>query len=138
MSIADDHLAVVRTVAEYCRRCDDGRFDEFGRLFAPDAQLVVRGEVIHGRDAIRDVIAALQTPERRGRHLVANVIVDIAGDAASVESDFVFFRSNTAGTLDAVNTGRYLDDLERVGGDRRLTRRAILLVAAAVPDAGHR
>lgn len=134
MSVADDHVAVLRTVAEYCRRCDDGRFDEFGLLFAPDARLVVRGEVTVGRDAVRDAIAALQTPDRRGRHMVANVVVDLDGDRATVESDFVFFRPNAAGTLDAVNTGRYLDELARVDGEWLFTCREIVLVEAAAPD----
>jgi 3-phenylpropionate/cinnamic acid dioxygenase small subunit len=130
----DDHVAVLRTVAEYCRRCDDGRFDEFGSLFAPDAELVVRGNTTHGRDAIRDTIAALQTPDRRGRHMVANAVVDLVGDNASVESDFVFFRPSTSGTLDAVNTGRYLDELARIEGEWVFTRREILLVEVSASD----
>jgi 3-phenylpropionate/cinnamic acid dioxygenase small subunit len=127
MSTADDQLAVTRTVSEYCRRCDDGRFDEFTRLFAVDAQLVVRGQVTRGAEAISATIAALQTPERRGRHMVANTVVEISGDRASAESDFVFFRPRPDGTLEAVNTGRYLDEFVRDGDGWQFSRREIVL-----------
>ena len=136
MSVSDDQLAVMRTVSEYCRRCDDGRFDDFTRLFAGDAQLVVRGQVTAGAEAIGAVIAALQTPERRGRHMVANTVVEISGDRASAESDFVFFRPRSDGTLEAVNTGRYLDEFVRDGDGWQFSRREIVL--AETPNAPER
>lgn len=132
MTRADDHLAVLRAVAEYCRCCDDGRFGDFALLFAPDARLVVRGAETHGRDAITASIAAMQTPERRGRHVVANSVVDLDADRASVESDFVFFRY-VDGTLQPVNHGRYLDELVRDGDDWVFARREIVLVEGPSP-----
>jgi len=128
MGAAEDQLAVLRTVSEYCRCCDDGRFDDFTRLFTADAQLVVRGQATDGRDDITAVIAALQTPERRGRHMVANSVVEVAGDRATVESDFVFFRPNADGALEPVNTGRYLDELVLRGDTWLFARREIVIV----------
>jgi 3-phenylpropionate/cinnamic acid dioxygenase small subunit len=130
VTAVEDHLAVLRVIAEYCRRCDDGRFGEFAQLFADDAQLVMRGQVAHGPDEITATIAALQTPERRGRHMVANTVVELAGDRASAESDFVFFRAGADGPLEAANSGRYLDEFARDDTEWRFTRREIALVEA--------
>ncbi len=135
MTAVEDHLAVLRVIAEYCRRCDDGRFAEFAHLFAPDAQLVMRGQVVHGPEAITATISALQTPERRGRHMIANTVVELAGDRASAESDFVFFRARAAGPLEAVNSGRYLDEFTRQGQEWRFARREISLVEAVPAEA---
>src|SRR6185503_289256 len=76
-SVLHDELAVHRVLARYCHTIDDGAFDEFGALWADDAEFVLRGTVTRGRDAIRDAIEAMQPAERRGRHLTLNAVVDV-------------------------------------------------------------
>ena len=45
MTTADDREAIARTLAQYCRTCDDGRFDALAQLFADNAELVIGDEI---------------------------------------------------------------------------------------------
>jgi len=102
--------AVRRIHAAYSQACDDGRFEDLAALFADDVELVSNDMVIaRGRAAARDWIAAAQPPERRGRHLVANAVIDVlAPDSARAEADFVFLAPKPEGLV-AAATGRYRD-----------------------------
>lgn len=111
---ADDTTAgegIRRTLARYCLFCDDGRFDDWSRLFTADTRLHVMGTTHQGRAAAQDFIERGQPPERRGKHLVANTLVVIAPDdlTARAWSDYVFLDRTGAVT----STGRYHDELVR-------------------------
>lgn len=107
---------VRRTLAAYCQTVDDGRFDDFAQLWAPDAVLRVAGDEILGRAAIRAWIERAQPPERRGKHVTVNPLIDVeAADRARVSSDFVFLARTGGGYVVSV-VGRYLDVLEPHGG----------------------
>ncbi|MFM8304232.1 MAG: nuclear transport factor 2 family protein [Actinomycetota bacterium] len=120
-----DHEAIARVVARYCHLLDDGRWDEFADLWATDAELVLRGEVVRGRDAIRRTIEETQPPERRGRHLAVNLEVDVTGDRATGLCDFMFWARNREGAPVLRFLGRYADALARADGVWRFTRREI-------------
>jgi uncharacterized protein (TIGR02246 family) len=124
-----DELAIHRVLARYCHTIDDGAFDAFADLWAVDAEFVLRGTVTRGRDAIRDVIEAMQPPERRGRHLTMNAVIDVDGDAARVVSDFLFFGRDPGAPTDVPPAlryiGRYHDALVRSDGGWQFRRRAI-------------
>ena len=120
-----EELAIHRVLARYCHTIDDGAFDEFAALWAVDAEFVLYGEVTRGRDAIRDAIAAMQPPERRGRHLTVNAVVDIRGDAASAVSDFLFFHREPDAPVELRFIGRYHDELVRSEDGWQFGRREI-------------
>ncbi len=120
-----DHEAITRVVARYCHLLDDGRWDEFADLWAPDAELVLGGETTRGRDAIRAAIEASQPPERRGRHLAVNVELDVDGDRATGVVDFMFWVRDREGTAKPMCLGRYDDQLVRTDGTWRFARREI-------------
>lgn len=122
---ATDHEALTRLIARYCHCLDDGRWDEFADLWAPDAQLLLRGETTHGRDAIRAAVESSQPPERRGRHLALNVELDIDGDTADGLCDFVFFVRSSEGRPKPLFLGRYVDAMVRTEGTWRFARRQI-------------
>ena len=128
-SVVHDELAIHRVLARYCHTIDDGAFDEFETLWADDAEFALRGDVTRGRDAIRDAIEAMQPPERRGRHLTMNSVVDLDGDAAHVVSDFLFFGRDPGapaeGTADLRYLGRYHDDFVRTDAGWQFRRREI-------------
>lgn len=111
-----DQNAVARTLSEYCRTCDDGKFEEFGQLFDEDAVLMLGRKIIGGRDAIRDAIAANQPPERRGCHLTSNTVIAIDGISAHAESDFVFFQLGANNIPSPASMGRYIDELKLRNG----------------------
>ena len=124
-----DELAIHRVLARYCHTIDDGAFDEFGGLWADDAEFVLRGTVTRSRDAIRDAIEAMQPPERRGRHLTMNAVVDVDGDAARVVSDFLFFGRDPDTPADGPAAlryiGRYHDKFVRTDVGWQFRRREI-------------
>jgi uncharacterized protein (TIGR02246 family) len=127
--VVHDEVAILRVLARYCHTIDDGAFDEFGDLWADDAEFVLRGTVTRGRDAIRDAVEAMQPPERRGRHLTMNAVVDLDGDTAHVVSDFLFFGrdpgASAEGTADLRYLGRYHDDFVRSDAGWQFRRREI-------------
>jgi len=121
----DDERAIQRLMTRYCHLVDDGAFDQLAPLWAHDAELVLRGETATGPAAITAMIGALQTPERRGIHVGANVIIDVEGDTARAVSDFVFIRRE--GTPDPIVkfVGRYADQFVRTRDGWRFRRREI-------------
>lgn len=103
---------VRRTLAAYCQHCDDGRFDAWQRLWAPDARLEVMGRRYEGPEAIRAFIEAAQPPQSRGKHLTANAIVDVTGDDATATADYAFVGWRS-GHPAVTSVGRYHDRLRR-------------------------
>jgi uncharacterized protein (TIGR02246 family) len=114
----EDEAAIARVLAEYCRTCDDGRFDAFAELWTDDAELVIGDDTWRGRDAVAGEIERRQPPERRGLHMTSNTVVDGDGDGAHVESDYVFLRMGSNGRLYPSVMGRYVDRLARSGDGR--------------------
>jgi hypothetical protein len=132
-ALADDELGILRTLAEYCQRCDDGNFDDLLALFAPDAVLAYGDAQAIGLEELRAFFVERQgLVGRRGKHLTLNSVVDIEGNRAHALSDFLYLRMED-GVLTPVYTGRYRDDLVR--GDVRwcFTRRQILRMDASKP-----
>jgi 3-phenylpropionate/cinnamic acid dioxygenase small subunit len=121
----DDERAIQRLMARYCQLVDDGAFDELPHLWTDDAELALRGETATGPVAIVAVIAGLQTPERRGLHVGANAIVDVEGDTARSESDFVFMRREGGPDPIVKFIGRYIDSFVRTRDGWRFRRREI-------------
>ena len=131
MGHLDDERAIQRLMARYCQLVDDGAFDELTQLWADDAELALRGETATGRVAIVAVIAGLQTPERRGLHAGANAIVDVEGDTARSESDFVFMRREGGPDPIVKFIGRYLDRFVRTPDGWRFRRREVRFSGAS-------
>ena len=104
-------------IARYCQLCDDGRFDEWAELFTPDTRFHVMGRTSEGRAAAQAFIEAGQTPERRGKHLAVNTVIeldqpDVVGTAprsARAWTDYIFVSRDKAIT----SVGRYHDVLVR-------------------------
>jgi hypothetical protein len=118
-----DELAVQRLLASYCHRCDDAEFDALVDLFAPDGVFAMGDVSARGRTELLAFFHERQgPPERRGRHLTLNTVVDVAGDRASAVSDFVFLRRVDGAVVPAI-VGRYHDDLVRLDGSWRFAHR---------------
>lgn len=130
MTSAEDHLAITQVLARYCHTCDDGAFDELVRLFTEEGSFEYGGTVTVGRVDLAAYFAAVQTPERRGKHVVANTVVDVDDDRARATSDWVFL-TFVDGVLAPKLTGRYVDDLVRTDGRWLLARRVVVPLAPA-------
>jgi uncharacterized protein (TIGR02246 family) len=104
------------TMARYAMLLDDGRFEEWADLFTEDAQFHVMGQTQHGRADIQAWITQAQPPKRRGKHVLANSLIEVDGwgGTATAWTDYIFVAQD--GTV--TSQGRYHDRLER-GGDKR-------------------
>jgi 3-phenylpropionate/cinnamic acid dioxygenase small subunit len=119
-----DEDAIRRTIAQYCQLCDDGRFDEWADLYTDDATFSVMGKTYTGRADVKAFIEKGQAPERRGKHLCFNSIIDIDGDSARAITDYVFIDKQHAIT----SAGRYHDRLIRQPDRWRFAERRILFL----------
>jgi 3-phenylpropionate/cinnamic acid dioxygenase small subunit len=130
MSGLTDQEAIRRTLAAYCQTCDDGRFADFADLFAKDAVYHLPGGAVEGREAIRAAIEAAQPPERRGKHLCGEPLIDLGpehGEAVAA-TDFVFIGRNGDGGWQVSIPGRYHDRLVREGDVWRFAERRITML----------
>jgi hypothetical protein len=128
MRLVLDELLIRQTIARFCLLIDDGRFDDLASWFTNDATLVVRGSAVVGRDAIRDWFIASNPPHRRGKHLTTNIVVDVLGDHAHGEADFLFLNF-VDGQLNPSFVGRYTDQLVKVDGRWLFSSRTITILA---------
>jgi 3-phenylpropionate/cinnamic acid dioxygenase small subunit len=130
MSDPSPDLEQIRLVlARYCQLCDDGRFEEWAELYTADASFHVMGRSYEGRAAIRSFIEAGQPPERRGKHVCANPIIELdeAGGRATATTDYIFV-GRTAEGLAVTSAGRYHDTFVRDEGIWRFARREIVFM----------
>jgi uncharacterized protein (TIGR02246 family) len=125
-----DKLAIREVIERYMRYNDDGNADAIIELFDADATFQFFGRVIKGRDAIYDFfVTALGTTRQRWTdegglfvqprsiHLTANPVIDIDGDHATAESDFLVVDRNDDGRSVVSWVGRFRDRFRRVGDD---------------------
>ena len=125
-----DELAVKRTLAAYCHLCDDGDFAGLVELFVLDGSVAFDDDVVTGRDALMTWFANRQPPQRRGKHLTMNIIVDVDGNCAEVVSDYLFLRL-VDGVVTPAIAGRYRDRLRRDGTRWAIERRNIEIMRGA-------
>jgi len=131
--VSHDEDMIGRTLSEYSRRCDDGRFEELADLFTEDARLFVLDQVAEGREAIRRYLETVQADGRRGLHVTTNSLIDVDGDKATAATDYLFVRPASEGVA-IIAAGRYLDELVRHGAGWRFRARTITLLG--VPTGG--
>jgi ketosteroid isomerase-like protein len=119
-----DELAIRRALATYSQRLDDGDFAGLAALFTSDGTFDYSGQGTTGRAQLEHWFATMNPPERLGKHLTLNVVVDVDGDHASVSSDFLFLRL-ADGSITPAITGRYRDDFVRTDGRWLLRSRVV-------------
>lgn len=125
-----DKLAIREVLERYMRFNDDLAADRIAELFHEDARFQVMGRVRSGRDAIR----AMFERDRANRpawtepgelfkqpasvHLSSNPVIDVRGDAATAETDFLVVGRDEDGRARPMLVGRYRDELRRLDDGR--------------------
>jgi 3-phenylpropionate/cinnamic acid dioxygenase small subunit len=122
-----EHDRIRRVLARYCHYCDEGRFDLWSDLFTEGATFTVLGRTYEGRDNLRGFIADAQPPERRGRHVISEPVIELDGDGARAWTDYVFV-GRVGETFGITSVGRYHDRLVREGDDWRIASREIIFM----------
>lgn len=131
----NDLEAIRRLIAIYGQLIDSKRFDEWGELFAEDAEFRVWGRAYIGRSEIVREIGGMQ-PDRPGKHIVLQPVIDLIGASeARCWTDLCGLGSSEAG-IAIVTIGRYHDDLVRSDHDGRwrIRRRVIVMGGEPVPE----
>ncbi|MGE0881270.1 MAG: nuclear transport factor 2 family protein [Acidimicrobiia bacterium] len=123
-----DKLEIREVVERYMRYNDDRRADLIGELFHDDIRFQVMGKVISGRDAVRAVFEnsgrAMPQWTDEGQlfkqpgsvHVSSNPVIDVDGDTATCESDFLVVDRGADGRAKSSLVGRYRDEFRRVNG----------------------
>jgi 3-phenylpropionate/cinnamic acid dioxygenase small subunit len=132
-----DDWAIRRVIDQYCRYLDDRRFAPLLELFAEDATFSTMGQALAGRVAMAaffgpgDVVAA-ERP--RATHVLSNCIVEVDGDTASAETDWVMIRRTGEGATIIELAGRYRDRLRRSAETWLFTERRAIAMARPPRD----
>jgi uncharacterized protein (TIGR02246 family) len=109
-----DHDEIRTLLADYCRHCDDGRFDLFAQLFTEDAQFTALDVTHTGRAEIEAWMESVLPPPVRGKHMISEPAITLdGGSGASVRTDYAFIGRAKDGSLVVTSAGRYLDRLAR-------------------------
>jgi len=135
----DDHAEISNVMGRYAFALDGKDADSYAALFAPDGVLdYARGE-LHGREAIRKMVADLRARAEqqqaqanstlrpaRGRHFLTNLVIEVNGDTAKVKDYWVAFNNNNPERSAALSGfGHGENELARIGGQWLIKRRVI-------------
>jgi ketosteroid isomerase-like protein len=126
-----DKLEIREIIERSVRHVDDQDGAAFANLFEEDGVLQLAGTVFAGRDALRSMFGGddpgakwtepgelLKQPGVT--HLTTNPVIDVAGDAATAETDMITFRRDREGSAKITLLARYRDRLRRTDEGRWL------------------
>lgn len=134
MAFADDCESIRQTISLYCQLLDDQRYDEMGRLFAPDALMYWQGSTTTGRDGIVSAMPATQLPRGSSRHLPFGPIIRLDGDRATVWTDVMVTVHPPDAPAFPGWVGRYHQRFVRDDGRWLIAAHVALGITDEVPD----
>lgn len=111
-----DKEEIRELLAQYCFALDADRFEEMAALFTPDGTW----ETAFGIGSTRAGIVAqakglASGPRPRRVHLTTNIVIDLQGDTATAQSNWVVFMNSPTGP--AIGSGgAYYDRLVKADG----------------------
>lgn len=128
MSDADD---IRNLLGSYCELMDAADWVAVGAMFA-DARLTAQdGSVVAaGAEAVQRLYengTRMYDGSPRTRHITANSVIDVHGDAATARSAYIVFQGVEAFTLQPIISGRYRDEFVRTGDGWRFAQRQFLV-----------
>ncbi|MDR3533824.1 MAG: nuclear transport factor 2 family protein [Rhodopila sp.] len=112
-------------LARYCFALDADRFEEMAALFTPDGVWETAFGTGTGRDGIVAQARSIATgPRPRRVHLTTNIVIDLIGDTATAQSNWVLIQNSPTGPTIG-SGGGYSDRLVKVGGQWFFQHRTI-------------
>lgn len=130
MSAGDDRAAITALVYGYAERIDAGDLAGVGELFADATYRSDRGGSYRGAAAVRGVLerlVLLYDGVPRTKHVTTNLVIELAGDAATARSYFTVLQAAPGAPLQPIVAGRYHDRFARADGAWRFTDRLIFM-----------
>ena len=127
-ALIEDKFAIEERIGIYNQSLDGGHYEAFLACWCEDGVFNGLGGPYVGRAAIR---AFTDTYDERYRlrlhglkHFTVNIVSRIAGDAATSSSHLQLVTTGSKGAH-ILFTGRYEDELRRVGGEWLFSRRTL-------------
>jgi 3-phenylpropionate/cinnamic acid dioxygenase small subunit len=117
MNSVEEKDAIRELLARYCFLLDGYLLSEFAALFTADGEWISRNGTGKGPAEIEKLLRGLvpePAPGNRRKHLTANIIIDLAGERATVVSNFLVVRDSEKGPVIAV-AGTYDDTVVKTG-----------------------
>jgi len=140
----EDESEIRRRLQDYMVLLHNRDWDRYILMFSKDAELVMDEGNRHGRDDIRNRMAAASErmakaaagrPVRQSADLLSNVEIRVRGDIATVSSRFTFLAENDANQFAVRGSGLYLDSWVREDGEWLIKRRKVAWDLLASPGA---
>ena len=137
--MSEPHEAIRNLLGRYCELMDAAEWEQVGELFAGASLVGPTGApVAEGAAAVAALYARgtkLHGGSPRTRHITANTVIELDGDAAIARSSYVVFQSADGFPLQPIITGRYQDAFACTDGTWRFARRQFFV--DAVGDLSH-
>ena len=130
MSAADDRAAITALIMGYAERIDAGDLAGVADCFAGATYRSAQGGEYRGAAAVRAVLerlVILYDGVPRTRHLTTNLVIEVAGDAATARSYFTVLQAAPGAPLQPIVAGRYQDRFARVDGAWHFADRLIFM-----------
>ncbi len=113
-STTEDRDEILQLLYRYNHAIDGGDAHGWADTFTEDGAFDVAGQVTTGREALEAWAANVKGL----RHVVANPLIDVAGDAATVRAYIIAFTGTTP-----LVVGTYSDELVRTAEGWRFAKR---------------
>lgn len=120
-----DRAAIEDVLLRYCRGADRCDADLIRSAYHPDA-LDDHGRFCGtGEDLASWVVGVMSTTSLATQHTLPNILIELHGDTAAVETSFVAYHLKPNERVDVFG-GRYLDRFERRDCDWRIAERTVV------------
>ena len=118
-----EKLAIQELFARYAHAIDDLNPEAWVACFTPDGIFQVGTRAMRGQAALRGY-ADVHVQEIRCRHMMANFLYEVSGDAATGQCSMLATLA-TAGGYKIFAQGRYVDRLVKQDGQWRIAHRLV-------------
>jgi len=117
-SALEEKDAIREVLATYCFHLDAGNFEAMAALFTEDGTWHTDFGTGTGRAGIIEHARSLRrgdAPRPRGVHLTSNIVIELDGDTARVQSNWIVAQ-NTDTVPKIGSAGGYADDMVKQSG----------------------
>jgi ketosteroid isomerase-like protein len=121
-STTEDRDEILQLLYRYNHAMDSGDAHGWADLFTEDAVFDAAGQVVSGREALVEFASSVGG----SRHVLANPVIDVAGDTATARAYLFLFRGTTVSIV-----GSYEDEVVRTPAGWRFAKRVFTRDAAA-------
>lgn len=123
MSDVADELAIRKVVAQYNRAFDYGDPEAWAALFTADGTFSMGSKELAGGRENLLAFAKQMIPTMKVKHCTTDPIIEVNGNTASHDAYLILV--DTGDQVSVINSGRYIDELEKVDGQWKFKSRVV-------------